>query len=721
MRAVERPPAVDRPANDADADDASPAAHPIPSHSHRPSGRGRIPMSAPSTSHAAPTRIAPAAPIDADPTRAPRSGRAVIVDPRRGRLSPLGIDQVRIDGGFWADRQRLNAQAVLPHCLSWEERVGWIDNFARAAAGDIAGHRHGREFSDSDVYKLIEAMAWEVGRTGDQGLEQEIRRLGDLIEAVQRPDGYVNTQFGNAGQAPRYSDLAWGHELYCVGHLLQAAVARLRTGHGHDGEDALVRVARRAADHVCREFGAEGRNAVCGHPEIETALAEFARATGEGRYLDQARLFVERRGRGTLPPVEFGRQYFQDDIPVRGAEVLRGHAVRALYLTAGAIDVAVESGDDELLATARAQFDRTLARRTYITGGMGSHHQDEAFGDDFELPADRSYCETCAGVGAIMVAWRLLLATGDLAYGDVIERTLYNVIATSPSADGTAFFYANTLHQRTPTQQTADDQPSPRAEAQLRAPWFEVSCCPTNVSRTLASLAGLIATSTATGIQIHQFAPATIRAVLPARRAEAEEEPRGRTVAPDDVELRVETRYPADGRIEITVVRPSDAPMDLTVRVPSWALGATVDGAPAAPGSCTVTRRFNAGEKVVVDLPLAARALMADPRVDAVRGCVAVQRGPEVLCLESVDLPDDLSVDDVRLSPGFRLEQGGRGIVLVGARRVRHPDRAWPYREGPDRAVDAADDEELPALPLIAYHDWANRGSSTMRVWLPVG
>ncbi|MCI1663307.1 MAG: glycoside hydrolase family 127 protein [Actinomyces sp.] len=649
-------------------------------------------------------------------TSTPTARDAVIVDPAHGRLHPLGIGRVRIESGFWADRQRLNAEATQPHCLAWEQRVGWIDNFARTADGDIAGHRHGREFSDSDVYKLIEALAWEAGRTGDPETEAEILRLGALVEAAQCPDGYINTQYGHEGQAPRYSDLALGHELYCFGHLIQAAIARIRTGHGD--EDAIVRVARRAADHVCREFGPGARDAVCGHPEIETGLAELARATGCPRYLEQARLFVDRRGHGTLPPIEYGPVYFQDDVPVRDAEVLRGHAVRALYLTAGAIDVAVERSDDELLEAARAQFDRALARRTYVTGGMGSHHQDEAFGEDFELPADRSYCETCAGVGAIMVAWRLLLATGDERYGDVIERTLYNVVATSMSEEGTAFFYANTLHQRTPTQQTAVDQPSPRAEAQLRAPWFEVSCCPTNVSRTLSSLAGLVATSTESGVQIHQFMTGTIHATL-----------KGDHGADQEVEIRVDTAYPDDGRITVTIVRPPAGPMDLTVRIPEWAGGATVDGARVGPGARTVTRRFRAGESVTVDLAVAPRVLAADPRVDAVRGCVAVQRGPEVLCLESVDLPRGLSVEDIELSPSFRVIEDDRGPVLVGARAIPRLDGSWPYHEvatgsaGPRTPVGAptgASGAALPGIRLIPYHAWANRGPSTMRVWMPV-
>ncbi|WP_282944869.1 glycoside hydrolase family 127 protein [Cellulomonas endometrii] len=620
------------------------------------------------------------------------------VVPSRGTLRPLGLDEVTLTGGFWADRQRVNGAATIPHCDTWETRVGWIGNFARAVDGTVAEHRTGREFSDSDVYKMIEAMAWEVGRTGDPALEARIAELTAQIGAVQEPDGYLNTKFGRPGQQPRYSDLAWGHELYCFGHLIQAAVARLRTGH----DDELVAIARRAADHVCAEFGPDGRDAVCGHPEIEVALAELGRATGERRYLDQAALFVERRGRGLLPDIEFGREYYQDDVPVRKADVLRGHAVRALYLTAAAVDVAVDTADDELLGAAREAYERTLARRTYLTGGMGSHHQDEAFGDDFELPPDRAYCETCAGVASVMVAWRLLLATGDAAWGDVVERTLFNVVATSPAEDGRAFFYTNPLQKRVPGEAAADDEVSARALSRLRAPWFEVSCCPTNVARTLAALGGYVAAVSDDALHLQQYAPARIATRLGDGRA---------------VGLEVATGYPVDGEV---VVRVTDAPAGewtLALRVPAWASGAaTLDGAPAevSGGEVRVRRAFAAGDEVRLVLPVEPRVTAPDGRIDAVRGCVAVERGPVVLCAESVDLPGRADAGAVRVDVAGTLVADGDGARVRG-RVVRAAGEGWPYG-----GTDAGDADGEPVdVRLVPYHSWANRGPSTMRVWLP--
>ncbi|MGF6822085.1 DUF1680 family protein [Microbacterium sp. ZKA21] len=604
------------------------------------------------------------------------------VVPTRGRLRPLGLDEVSITGGFWADRQSVNGSATLSHIESRLESEGWLGNFDLAASGALPAGRRGREFADSEIYKYLEALAWEIGRTdaaASSPLEARFRAIGARVAAAQEPDGYLNTNFGLPGQGARWSDLEWGHELYCLGHLFQAAVARVRTR--PDADDGLIGIARRAAELVCREFGPDGRDAICGHAEVEVGLAELGRALREQRFIDQAALFIERHGRGSLRDIEWGRKYYQDDVPVRDADVLRGHAVRANYLSAGATDVAVECSDGGLLDALRAQWDRTLERRTYITGGQGSHHQDEAFGEDWELPTDRAYSETCAGIGSVMFSWRLLLATGDAAYGDLIERTLFNVVATSPAPDGKAFYYANTLHQRVPGVPADPSATSSRASSSLRAPWFEVSCCPPNVARTFASLDAYVATADDDGVQLHQYAAARVRTALPD----------GRVVAFD-----VATAYPADGHVRLTIVE--DGEWTLTLRVPAWADGATlrVNGAEStvAPGSVTVRRAFRSGDLVELDLPVAPRVTEPDPRVDAVRGCVVVERGPEVLALESTDFGADV-VDAV--IAGDPVETDG-GVIV-------------PVR---DRATGSVVD-----APLVAYHDWAQRGPSTMRVWLP--
>ncbi|SFD52449.1 glycoside hydrolase family 127 protein [Streptomyces aidingensis] len=646
------------------------------------------------------------------PGAAPRGGSPVV--PTRGPLRPLGMAEAALTGGPWAALQRTNATASLDHCERWMERVGWLANFDRVAEGTTGGDRPGWCFSDSEVYKLLEALAWEHGRTGDPRHEAAIRRLTTRIGRAQDPDGYLNTCFGHPGQPPRYSDLEFGHELYCTGHLLQAAVARLRTA----GEDALVALARRAADHVCAVFGPRGLPGICGHPEIEVGLAELGRALDEPRYLAQARLFLDRRGHRTLKDIPLGRAYFQDDIPVRQAVAWRGHAVRALYLSAAAVDIAVEHRDRELLDAIERQWTRTVARRTHLTGGMGSRHQDEGFGEDWELPPDRAYCETCAGVASVMVSWRLFLATGRVRYADLMERTFYNVIAASPRSDGRAFFYANPLQQRVAGEPSDDDAVSPRAEGGTRAAWFDVSCCPTNVARTLATWHTCLAAAGQDGLTLLQYAPAEIRTVLGDGRA---------------LGLETETGYPYDGLVTVRVAQAPPGRVRLRLRIPAWAGGAELEEGgrrrPVAPGWAVVDRELAAGEEIRLRLPLAPRFTWPDPRIDALRGCVAVERGPLVYCAESVHLPDGAALDglavDTSVAPVADTEPGGGDGGDGGRVRVRAlltspggpgPEPAWPYGGAAETGGTGG---EPAALTLTPYYRWAESGPTAMRVWLP--
>lgn len=629
-----------------------------------------------------------------------RRPSAAPVLPVSGALLPLGLDEVEILGGPWGNRQRINGRATLRHCLEWMTSLGWIDNFDRVANGETFEHA-GREFSDSEIYKLLEALAWESARTHAEWAEQTFIDLAKRVIAAQQPDGYLNTNFGNPGQQARYTDLEWGHELYCAGHLIQAAVARART-HGHD---AFVDTAVRLADHICDTFGENGIERVCGHPEIEPALVELARVTGSHRYLDQARLFVDRRGHGTLGAIELGPEYFQEDMPVRDAEVLRGHAVRSLYLAAGAVDLALESNDEDLLSALRDQWRNTVANRTYLTGGMGSRHEGESFGDDFELPSDRAYSETCAGVGSIMLSWRLLLADGDAKYADLIERTLYNVIATSPDEAGTAFFYVNPLKRSKPGLAPSLDAPSARAASSLRAPWFEVSCCPGNVARTIASLSAFVATTSSNGLQLHQYMPSRITTSLPD----------GERVA-----LSIATSYPVSGSIQVTIESDATREWTLSLRVPQWAQGRAtlaINGTRSASDGSTVTisRRFVAGDVITLDLPIEPRVTLPDPRIDALRGSLAVELGPLVLCAESSDLPADVDLDDLTVATETPLTRSGDDTVDLPVTIVdRNLEHDWPY----SGALSGAPVYRR-TVTLIPYHRWAERGPSTMRVWLP--
>ncbi len=604
--------------------------------------------------------------MPADTSHTDAALRGGPVTPARARLQALGMDEITVTGGFWGDIQELNAHAIIGHCLEWMEKIGWLGNFDRAADGTIGDAHAGIEFVDSEVYKLLEAMAWELGRSHDDALAEQYGALVSRVGAAQEPDGYLNTSFGRPGQRARFSDLEWGHEMYCLGHLLQAAVARLRTGY----DDELPAIARRAADFLYAQFGPNGRAAIDGHPEVEMALAEFGRATGAARFVQLASLMVERRGTGKLAPIEYGAEYFQDDAPVRHASAMRGHAVRALYLAAGAFDVAVETNDNELAGAVRGQYASMLARRTYLTGGVGAHHRDEAFGSDFELPPDRAYSETCAGIASAMLSWRLLLDGGEAKFGDVIERTLLNSVLVSPRADGRAFYYTNTLHQRVAGTEPSEGAPSVRAQSSLRAPWFEVSCCPTNVARTLASAALYFATKDDAGVQLHQYGTYRIDT----------------TVAGDRVAIAVETAYPLDGRVTVTVETAPVGPLRIALRIPAWSAGLATCAASSAgaavrfeDGYAYVEGEFNDGDVITLTLPMEPRFTYPPYEVDAVRGQVAVERGPLVLALESVDLPGGADTEHIAVdvTAGVSATEGGASVTL--RRAAASADGAWPY------------------------------------------
>jgi uncharacterized protein len=606
------------------------------------------------------------------------------------RLRPIDARGVVIRDGLLADRQRVNREVTILRGADELERAGTLDNF-RIAAGRASGERRGMVFSDTDVYKWLEALAWELGREPSAELERLARETTELVAAAQEPDGYLDTWCQVVDPAWRWTDLEMGHELYCAGHLLQASVAFART----TGDTTLLSVGTRFADLIDQTFRTGTEPGTDGHPEVELALVELYRQTGEGRYLELADTLTTRRGHGMFADGRFDLDYYQDSEPVRDAGSIVGHAVRALYLAAGVTDIYAETGERALLDSMLRQWDDLTAAKSYLTGGVGSRHYGEAIGDPYELPPDRAYCETCASIASIMWNWRMLLVTGESRFADLLERTLYNGFLSGLSLDGETFFYSNPLQSRT---------------GERRHRWNPVACCPPNIMRLLASLHHYLATVSDAGIQLHQYATSTIRTDVPGA---------------GPVELAVETSYPWSGSVSIEVVSSTDAPWTLSLRIPAWARSASVNGGPAqAGGYATLTGRWRAGDRIVLELDVSPRLTAANPRIDAVRGCVALERGPIVYCVEQQDLPPgtdladvalDAAVDPVDGNPVAQLD-GLPGVSLAGVLRGTDGWSRREYRGLRELSPGSTTPARLVAVPYFA---WANRDQGAMRVWIP--
>ena len=639
----------------------------------------------------------------------------------RAQVALRPAESARVTGGFWYERRRVNAEVSIPQGPALLDSVGNLHNL-RLAAGTASGEYRGElPFLDTDVTKWLEAASWQWAQTDPKAefaQAEDVDRMIRLLAEAQQDNGYLQSYYQVVKPGLRFVELRWGHELYCAGHLIQAAVAH----HRATGREDLLTVARRFADHIDDTFGPGNPvDGICGHPEIETALVELYRETGGQRYLNLAGYFVDRRGHGLLrdgPPmlgdahaVPPPSAYCQDHVPVREAETVTGHVVRQLYLLAGAADVAAETGDPQLRAAMERLWESMTTTRTHLTGGLGAHHESEDFGDPYELPNERAYCETCAAVASIQWNWRMALLTGRARYSDLMERTLFNGFLAGVSQDGLRWLYVNPLRVRDGYESHGGDNTA------RRTPWFTCACCPPNVMRLLASLPHYLASTDADGLQLHQYAT-------------------GSYAGPTDggrVTVRVETDYPWQGRIAVTVDEAGPGEWTLSLRVPQWCEQYTLEvgGTPAEQvaedGWLRIRGAWRPGDTVVLNLAMEPRLTEADPRVDAVRGCVAVERGPLVHCLEQVDQPGVPGLDDIVLDPAAGLTVRHRPDLLggvttvVGSGRLRARPAGqgwWPYRAAGSAPVGmpTGTPVELTAIP---YYAWANREDGSMRVWLP--
>lgn len=639
-----------------------------------------------------------------------------------GRLDPLGLRQVVLaDGHELGDWQRRNSTKTLPHCVERVVASGALRNLQHIAAGCTGKVAHvGRPFSDSDVYKTLEAAAWDSVRGVSGEVKDFVEEATAAIARAQRPDGYINSWF--QGQHPElvWKDLRWGHELYCAGHLLQAATAMQRTGAG----PGLASVAERLARHLLATFSSEDGDGrlvgVGGHPEVETALVELYRLTGDAHLLALARRQVDLRGRANVALLTSGRlgepnfplSYFLHHLPVRERVHATGHAVRELYLQAGVVDVAVETSDAELLAASETIWEDLFNTKTYVTGGHGSRHRDESIGDAYELPSDRAYAETCAAIASFQWNWRLLLATGRSRYAEEMERVFWNVIAGAVSRQGTEFFYSNTLHLRT------DDEGADEYSPRRRLLWYGCACCPPNLARLMASIQAYLLTKDGSGLQVQMPFSGDVSTEIPGGH----------------VDLAVRTGLPWEGGTDVKVSQcNSKERWSLSLRFPEWVgkdtVSVTLNGIPVEAswkGSyINVARRWGTDDHLRVSYRMPVRVLQPHWKVDAARDCAALQRGPLIYCLEEADLDEGVALEDVSLDI-FRSPQpeatvpselqGYVKFVLVASAEEIDISVGRLYEEGGPRHWRP----KPLALRFVPYFARSNRRRDAMRVWIPL-
>jgi uncharacterized protein len=631
------------------------------------------------------------------------------------RVLPDGA--VRFTRGFWAERQAVNHNVSLKHGYAMLNEAGNLHNL-KMAAGLESGIYRGMNFSDETVYKWLEALGWELGRAPDDELQAMAEEVISLVAAAQQPDGYLNSYYQVAEPEGKWSDLDFGHELYCAGHLIQAAIAFKRSV----GDDRLLKIVCRFVDHIQSVFGPGKREEACGHPEIEMALVELSRLTGKKHYLELAQFFVDQRGKKKMRGLGAnGPEYHQDHVAVREAKEVAGHAVRQMYLAAAVADLYMESGEQALLETARRLWDDMTRGKMYITGGVGSRYDGESFGESYELPPDQCYCETCAAIGNFFWNWRMLLITGESRYADLMERLLYNGILSSPGLDGASFFYVNPLMLRNGQYVRLSANPPEVHKTSGRPEWHYVACCPSNTMRLRASLSNYFASRDETGLQIHHYGNMEISVPLGERFP---------------IVLTMKTEYPWDGRITITLNESGGQPWRLALRVPDWCQNFFLkvngqDGYDSLQkGYAIVERVWKTGDVVELEFAMPPFLVEADPRVDSVRSCVAIQRGPVVYCLEEQDQEQGVNLLDVKIDPSKGLTSRWENELLGGVMIIE----GIGYQQDLSALQDAsrglyrplglgngnrASDRKMK-LTAIPYYAWGNRGLKSMRVWIPV-
>lgn len=628
-------------------------------------------------------------------------------DNRTGKypIDPVPFTSVKVTDQFWGQRLKANREVTIPLAFSKCEETGRYDNFVKAAHPSEDYKVGGYSFDDTDVYKTIEGASYLLQTYPDKKLKKYIDSVLVIVAAAQEPDGYLFTartmnpkhphEWAGSRRWEKVEELS--HEFYNLGHMVEGAIAHYQA----TGQRNFLDIAIRYADCVCREIGDNpGQQVrVPGHQIAEMALAKLYTVTGDRKYLDQAKFFLDKRGY-----TDRRDEYSQAHKPVVEQDEAVGHAVRAAYMYSGMADVAALTGDSAYIRAIDRIWDNIVSKKYYITGGIGATSQGEAFGKNYELPNMSAYCETCASIGNVYLNYRLFLLHGESKYYDVLERTLYNGLIAGVSLDGGSFFYPNPLESMGQHQ---------------RQPWFGCACCPSNVSRFIPSLPGYVYAVKDNQVYVNLYL--SNKATLKIGRK--------------SVTLSQETRYPWNGDIALTVDKNSAGRFAMKLRIPGWVRNQVVpsdlytytDGKRlsyqvkvngelqeaelGADGYFTVTRQWKKGDKVELHFDMEPRVVKANARVEADRGRVAVERGPLVYCAEWPD--NDFDVLSVLLNrqPSFTVTE--KPDLLYGLNQIQTPAQTLKYdAEGRLSVQDVT-------LTLIPYYAWAHRGSGRMAVWLP--
>ncbi len=619
-------------------------------------------------------------------------------------ITPVQFTSVKVGDGFWGQRLKASREVTIPLAFSKCEETGRYENFVKAAHPSEEYEVGGLAFDDTDVYKTIEGASYVLQTYPEKKLEAYIDSVLLIVKGGQEPDGYLYTSrtmnpkhpHGWAGTKRWEKVEELSHEFYNLGHMVEGAVAHYQA----TGKRNFLDIAIKYADCVIREVGlGPGQvDRVPGHQIAEMALCRLYLVTGEKKYLNQAKYFLDRRGRTANRD-----SYNQSHLPITEQDEAVGHAVRATYMYSGIADVAALTGDKEYIETIDRIWDNIVSKKLYITGGIGATNRGEAFGKNYELPNATAYCETCAAIGNVYVNHRMFLLHGESKYYDVLERTLYNGLLSGVSLQGDGFFYPNPLES---------------AGGYERKAWFGCACCPSNICRFIPSVPGYVYAVNGSDLYVNLYMPNTLT----------------QKVNGKDVVLRQETGYPWNGDVQITIDKNSAKTFSLKLRIPGWVRGEVAPGelykyadgkslgykvlvngeevsSELDKGYFTITRSWKKGDQVSLHLDMEPRVVTAREEVEADRGRIAVERGPIVYCAEAAD--NSFPVRSVLMGPDPDMTVSHGDVLGYPVEKISAIAQTLHYDQMGRLRVDDV------KLTMIPYYAWCHRGAGEMTVWLP--